>query len=87
MFSYSRQNINAFSDRLQLYQDATGLTDDEINQIRQKSNLRYTENLRLAQYAYNNADVSGLTSPLIWNDEIINIGIGISFLIQKPYIP
>ena len=76
------QNIIIYfhlSERLQAYQDATGLTDEEIDLISQESNLRYMENVRLAQYAYNNGDVNGLVSPLIWNDEIINLGIGNSF--------
>ena len=44
--------------------------------IRQKDKLRYVENVRLAQYAFNNGNIKGLVSPLVWNDEIINIGIG-----------
>ena len=65
------------SERLQAYQNATGLTDDEIELIRQKSNLRYIDNDRIAQYAYNDGDLQGLVPEIIWNDEIINIGIGI----------
>ena len=44
--------------------------------IRQKSNLRYLDNIRLAEYAYNDGDLQGLVPEIIWNDEIINIGIG-----------
>ena len=68
-----------FSDRLEAYQNATGLTDGEIESLRQKSTFRYDGGLRIAEYAYNGQDVKGLTSPLIWNDEIINLGIGNSF--------
>lgn len=56
------------------------MTDDQIETIRQKSTLRYQSELRMAEYAYNNDDVKGFTSPLIWNDEIFNMGIGNSFL-------
>ena len=74
---------NYLSERLEAYQNATGLTDGEIDAIRQKSTLRYDGGLRIAEYAFNGADVQGFTSPLIWNDEIINIGIGNSFEILK----
>ena len=68
---------------MEAYQNATGLADGEIDAIRQKSTLRYDGGLRIAEYAFNGADVQGFTSPLIWNDEIINIGIGNSFEILK----
>ena len=73
---------------MEAYQNATGLTDGEIEAIRQKSYLRYDGGLRIAEYAFNGANVKGLTSPLIWNDEIINMGIGNSFknLISRLYI-
>ena len=35
------------------------------------------DNVRIAQYAYNDGDLQGLVPEIIWNDEIINIGIGI----------
>ena len=53
------------------------MTDEEIEIIRQKSNLRYMDNIRIAQYAYNDGDLQGLVPEIIWNDEIINLGIGI----------
>ena len=61
---------------MKAYQNATGLTDGEIDSIRQKLEIRYFENIRFAQYAYNNGHMKGLVSPLVWNDEIMNIGIG-----------
>ena len=64
---------------MEAYQNATGLTDGEIEFIRQKSTLRYDGGLRIAEHAYSGDNVKGLTSPLIWNDEIINLGIGNSF--------
>jgi len=33
------------------------------------------DNVRIAQYAYNDGDLQGLVPEIIWNDEIINIGI------------
>ena len=71
---------------MEAYQNATGLTDGEIDAIRQKSTLRYDGGLRIAEYAFNGADVQGFTSPLIWNDEIINIGIGNSLENLKFFI-
>ena len=76
---FKMKDNHDLSGRLEAYQNATGLTDGEIEIIRQKSALKYHGELRMAEYAYNNDDVKGFTSPLIWNDEIINIGIGNSF--------
>ena len=69
-----------FSERLEAYQNATGLTDDQIDIIRQKSSsLRNIGGISIAQYSYDNGDLKGLEPVVIWNNEIINTGIGIGF--------
>ena len=45
---------------MEAYQNATGLTDGEIDAIRQKSTLRYDSGIRIAEYAFNGAKFSGL---------------------------